>query len=289
MNIDKIFKAGLFLAGFITMLLIIASFISLLIESIPAIKAFGIRFLTSSTWDPVLEEFGFLPFFIGTLLTSIMALLISIPFSLAVSLFLSEYFKSGIISKILNYATDLLSGIPSVIYGFWGLFVLMPVVRYIEMKLGIIPYGVGILTASLILSIMIIPFSSSVAREVIRLVPSDIKEAAYSMGATHFEVIRKIILPYSKSGIFAGIMLAFGRALGETMAVTMVIGNANRIPKSLFEPGNTLASVIANEFAEASSDIHLSALIELGLLLFIVTLIINFAGSLVIKRFEIEK
>jgi phosphate transport system permease protein len=179
---------------------------------------------------------------------------------------------------------ELLAGVPSVIYGFCGLFLLAPLVRNLEMKLGMAPYGVGIFTASLVLSIMIIPYSASIGREVIGLVPSDLKEAALSLGATRFEVIRKVILPFGGSGIVAGILLSLGRALGETMAVTMVIGNSNFIPKSIFSPANTLASVIANEFTEATGSLYLASLIELGLVLFIVTTIINLIGKLIIRR-----
>jgi phosphate transport system permease protein len=171
-----------------------------------------------------------------------------------------------------------------VIYGFWGLFVLVPIIRGLQVKLGVLPYGVGIFSASLILSVMIIPYAASIGREVIALVPSDIKEAGYSLGATRQEVVTKIILPYARSGIGAGILLALGRALGETMAVTMVIGNANILPRSIFSPGNTMASVIANEFAEATGRLYLSSLIEIGVLLFLVTVIINLIGKYVIQR-----
>jgi phosphate transport system permease protein len=183
---------------------------------------------------------------------------------------------------------ELLAGVPSVIYGFCGLFLLAPLIRNLEIKLGVPPYGVGILTASLVLSIMIIPYSASIGREVIGLVPSDLKEAALSLGATRFEVIRKVILPYAGSGIVAGILLSLGRALGETMAVTMVIGNSNFIPKSIFSPANTLASVIANEFTEATGSLYLASLIKLGLVLFIVTTIINLIGKLIIRRMGVE-
>ncbi len=210
------------------------------------------------------------------------------PFSLAISIFIGEYFREGYLPSFLKNVTELLAGIPSIIYGFWALFVLVPVIRNVELKLGILPYGVGILTASLILSVMIIPYAASIAREVIALVPTDIKEAAYALGATRQEVITKVILPYARSGIFASILLALGRALGETMAVTMVIGNSNLLPQSLFSPGNTMASVIANEFTEATGKLYLSSLIEIGLILFLVTMIINIAGRYVIKKASVE-
>jgi len=174
-----------------------------------------------------------------------------------------------------------------VIYGLWGLFLLMPVTRHIQTLLGLTPYGVGIFTASLILSIMIIPFSASIGREVVSLIPADLKEAAYSLGATRFEVIKNIIIPYARSGIIAGILLAFGRAIGETMAVTMLIGNSNFLPKSIFSPANTMASVIANEFAE-STGIAASSLIYIGLVLFLVTTLVNIAGTYVIKKISLE-
>ncbi len=244
------------------------------------------KFLFLKEWDPVVEKFGMLPFLVGTLLTSIIALLISLPFSISIALFLGEYFKTGFISRVLSYSTDLLAGIPSVIYGFWGLYLLVPLIRKLEIKLGVLPYGVGILTASLILAVMIIPYASSIAREVIKLVPQDLIEAGYSLGATRYEVIKKVIIPYSFSGIFAGILLSFGRAFGETMAVTMVIGNSNFLPKSIFSPANTMASVIANEFTEATGDIHLSSLIHIGLWLFIITFLINLVGNIIIKRLK---
>jgi len=270
-------------------ILIFAIFLTLLISSFPALKTSGIRFLYGSTWDPVAKEFGSLPFLVGTLVTSFLALFISIPFSLAISIFLGEYFREGLASSLLKSSVELLAGIPSVIYGFCGIFILVPIVRAIEMKLGITPIGVGILTASTILSVMVIPYSASLGREVIQLVPSELKEAAYSLGATRYEVIRKVILPYARSGIFAGILLSLGRALGETMAVTMVIGNKNAIPKDIFSPSNTMASVIANEFMEASpGSLHLSSLVTIGLLLFVVTTVISIVGKYIIKKMSFE-
>ncbi len=285
---DKIFKGVLLVTGILFSLLFVIIFFSLLKESLPSIKSFGFNFIFLKEWNPVIEKFGMLPFLVGTLLTSIIALLISLPFSISIALFLGEYFKTGFISKLLSYSTDLLAGIPSVIYGFWGLYSLVPLVREIEIKLLVSPYGVGILTASLVLAIMIIPYASSIAREVIKLVPQDLIEAGYSLGATRYEVIKKIIIPYSFSGIFAGILLSFGRAFGETMAVTMVIGNSNFLPRSIFSPANTMASVIANEFAEATGALHLSSLIHIGLWLFIITFLINLLGNLIIKRLKIK-
>ncbi len=288
MKSDKIFKGLLYAAGLFMALLVFFAFLSLVQKSMSSIKAFGFNFLINPDWNPPLRKFGALAFFVGTLLTSILALLISIPFSIAISLFLGEYYRNNFFGKILDYTTDLLAGIPSVIYGLWGLFFMVPIVRKIELLVGVPPYGVGIFTASLILTIMIIPYTSSIGREVIRLVPKDLKEAAYSLGATQFEVVKKVILPYAKSGIFAGILLSFGRALGETMAVTMVIGNSNYLPSDVFAPANTMASVIANEFAEATDALHLSSLIELALFLFVISFVINYFGNIVIKRFRVN-
>lgn len=262
--------------------------VTLVIKSLPSIRAFGFSFLTTNTWDPIADQFGSVPFLLGTLATSFLALLISIPFSLSVAIFLGEYFRTSFLSSILKSIVELLAGIPSVVYGFFGMFVIVPWVRELQMAWGIPPYGVGIFTATLILAIMIVPFSASLSREVISLVPEDLKEAAYSLGATRFEVLRYVILPYARSGIFAGTLLALGRAIGETMAVTMVIGNSNLIPDSLFSPGNTMASVISNEFTEATGHLHLSSLIELGLCLFIVTVIINVAGRYIIQKFSVD-
>lgn len=283
------FRKILYLAGLGMLILLLAIFFSLMIESLPALRRFGFGFLIGKTWDPVQGEFGALPFLVGTLMSSFIALFIAMIFSLPVSIFLGEYFRQGGASTFMKSVIELLAGIPSVIYGFWGLFFLVPMVRGLEMILGIPPLGVGIFTASLILAVMIIPYAASIGTEVIKLVPADLKEAALSLGATRFEVIRKVVLPYAYSGIFAGILLALGRALGETMAVTMIIGNSNYIPKGLFSPGNTMASVIANEFTEATGSLYLASLIELALVLFIVTLVINLLGKLIIRKFSIGK
>jgi len=286
---EFIFHKILFFSAILMIILILAFFITLLISSIPSLKAFGFGFVYGKTWDPVSGVFGSIPFLIGTLLTSLLALIISIPFSISISIFLGEYFREGMASSLVKSSIELLAGIPSVIYGFCGIFILVPAIRALEMKLHITPMGVGIFTSSIVLSIMIIPFSASLGREVIQLVPSELKEAAYSLGATRYEVIRRIILPYARSGIFAGILLSLGRALGETMAVTMVIGNKNAIPKNIFDPANTIASVIANEFMEASpGSIHLSSLVAIALLLFVVTTIVNIIGRYIIKKLSVE-
>jgi len=284
---EKAFKKTLTISAIVAVIILIAIFFTLLINSFPSIKGFGARFFYDKTWDPVADEYGALPFLVGTLLTSFLALIISTPFSIAVSIFLGEYYKKGIVAETFKNVIDLLAGIPSVIYGFWGLFVLVPIVRFIEIKLNVPPYGVGIFTSSVILAIMILPFSVSLSRQVISMVPDHLKEAAYSLGATRYEVITKIIIPYTKSGLFAGLLLALGRALGETMAVTMLIGNTHAIPTGIFSPGNTMASVIANEFSEATGRLYTSALIEMGLFLFVVATVINIIGKQIIKRFTL--
>lgn len=285
---ERSFSATTTISGIIIILLLLGIFCSLVYSSMPAIKKFGLGFIFSKDWDPVFQRFGALPFLVGTLLTSFLALAISIPFSLAISILLGEYFKKGILSSLIKSVTEVLAGIPSVIYGFWGLFFLVPIVRSLEKSLSAPAHGIGIFTSSVILSIMIIPYAASMSREVIEMTPSDIKEAAYSLGATRYEVIKKIILPYAKSGIFAGFILSLGRALGETMAVTMLIGNSNFMPKSIFSPGNTMASVIANEFTEATYQLYTASLIEIGLILMIVTTIINLIGRHIIRRTSIS-
>ena len=285
---ESLFKTTLVVIGAAMVILVLGILITLIVESLPSIKSLGIKYLWGKTWDPINNVYGAFPFLLGTLLTSFLALIISIPFSFAIAVYLGEYNPKGWLSNFLKNTVELIAAVPSVIYGFWGLLVMVPLVRSLEMKLGVLPYGIGIFTASLILAIMIIPYAASLGREMIRLVPSQLKEAAYSLGATRYEVIRSVILPYTRSGLFAGILLSLGRALGETMAVTMVIGNTSLIPTSIFAPGNTMASVIANEFTEADHTVYLSALIELGLVLFLVTVVINMIGKRIIKRFTNE-
>ena len=285
---ETLFKRSLVVIGAFMVILVLGILLTLIIESVPSIKSLGIKYLWGTTWDPVNNIYGAAPFLLGTILTSFLALIISIPFSFAIAVYLGEYNPKGWLSNFLKNTVELIAAVPSVIYGFWGLLVLVPLVRSLEMKLGILPYGIGIFTASLILAVMIIPYAASLGREMIRLVPSPLKEAAYSLGATRYEVLKNVILPYTKSGLFAGILLSLGRALGETMAVTMVIGNTSLIPTSIFAPGNTMASVIANEFTEADHTVYLSALIELGLVLFLVTVVINMIGKRIIKRFTNE-
>ena len=285
---ENVFRRTLVIVSLATVVLVLGIMLTLIVQSVLSVKASGLGYLWGKTWDPVRDIFGAYPFLLGTLLTSFTALIISIPFSFAVGIFLGEYYPKGWIPNLLKNTVELIAAVPSVIYGFWGLAVLVPIVRSFETAIGVEPVGLGIFTSSLILAVMIIPYAASLSRSMIQMVPSNLKEAAYSLGATRWEVIRSVILPYTKSGLFAGILLSLGRALGETMAVTMVIGNTSLIPKNLFSPGNTMASVIANEFTEADHPVYLSALIELGLVLFLVTVVINMIGKRLIGRFTNE-
>jgi len=285
---DSIFKVALTGSAVLMLLLLAAVFVTLILDALPSIRANGLAFFYEQTWDPIFEKYGSLVFTVGTLLTSFLALAISIPFALAIALYLGEYFREGAISTLIKSAIELLAGIPSVVYGFWALFVLVPLVRSVEMQCGVVPYGVGILTAALVLAVMIIPYSAAIGSDVVSLVPADLKEAALSLGATRYEMIRRVVLPYARSGICAGILLSLGRAIGETMAVTMVIGNSNLMPTNIFSPANTMASIIANEFAEATDKIYIASLIQIGLLLMIITLIINLAGTYIIKKMTVK-
>ncbi|MEO8711421.1 MAG: phosphate ABC transporter permease subunit PstC, partial [Parafilimonas sp.] len=233
---EGFFKRSLVTIAVIMILLVLGIFLTLIVQSVPSIKALGIKYLWGKTWNPVTNVYGAYPFLLGTLLTSFLALIISIPFSFAVAIYLGEYNTKGWLSNLLKNAVELIAAVPSVIYGFWALIVLVPMVRALEIKLGVVPYGIGIFTASVVLAIMIIPYAASIGREMIKIVPQSLKEGAYSLGATRYEVIRSVVLPYTKSGLFAGILLSLGRALGETMAVTMVIGNTSIIPNSIFAP-----------------------------------------------------
>jgi phosphate transport system permease protein len=281
---ETVFNKTLMIMGLIMIIIVLGIFLTLIIQSLPSIKALGPSYLWGKVWNPVEDVYGAWPFLLGTLLTSFLALIISIPFSISVAIFLGEYHPQGWLPNLLKDTVELIAAVPSVIYGFWGLAVLVPIVRNLESHIGVAPVGVGIFSSSLILAIMIIPYAASLGRSMINMVPSHLKEAAYALGATRWEVIRSVVLPYTKSGLFAGILLSLGRALGETMAVTMVIGNTSLIPKNIFSPGNTMASVIANEFTEADKPVYLSALIELGLVLFLVTVVINMIGKKIIDR-----
>ncbi len=278
---DKVTRLLLFTASVLLLLITAAMLYSLVEGAIPAFQKFGLGFVISAEWNPSesKENYGALPFIIGTLVTSVLALLICLPLSFATSLFLSEYFNKTRVSSIFGTMVDLLAGIPSIVYGLWGFYVLMPFV----VDMGLATNGFNIFTASIILAIMIIPYATSISTEIIKLVPSELKEAAYALGATKREVIFNVVVPSASSGIVAGYILAFGRAIGETMAVTMLIGNSNRIPTSLFDAGNSMASIIANQFGEAEG-LKLSSLIAIGLLLFVITAIINFFGKLIIRQ-----
>ncbi len=280
-NSDKVLKRVLFASSIVILLIVGGMLISLIKGSMPSISEFGWKFLVSSKWDPTQgsESYGALAFIAGTLMTSVLALIIAIPLAFFTSLFVAEYFKGTKMAAVVGTLVDLLAGIPSIIYGLWGFYILCPLV----VKLGLSPQGFGIFTSSLILAIMIVPYATSLSNTTIAMVPNELKEAAYSLGATRLEVIKTVVLPNARSGIAASYILALGRALGETLAVTMLIGNANIIPNSIFSTGNTMASVIANQFGEASG-LQLSALIEIGLLLFAMTTIVNAIGKYIIKK-----
>ncbi len=282
---DRLFNFLLLLTALVVPVVCGGVLYSLTTDALPVLNHFGLwEFMTSSEWSYAEgnEHYGALPFITGTLLTTLLALLFCIPFSLPVSLFVGEYYKGTRMASILSTITDLLAGIPSIIYGLWGFYLLRPLI----MSLGISQQGSGILTASLVLAIMIVPYASSLSAEFIKMVPADLKEGAYSLGATRFEVIRHIVFPVAGSGIFSSYVLAIGRALGETMTVTMLIGNTNQMPTSLTATGNTMASIIANQFGEADG-LRLSSLIAIGLLLFLITALINMVGKLMIKRARI--
>jgi phosphate transport system permease protein len=293
---DSIFRLLTSIAALAIIGLVILLAFELYQGSQITIKLFGFGFVIKSTWDPVHVVFGALPFIYGTLLTSLIALLIGLPIGLGVAIFLSEKIRAKLsINQFLGSLIELLAAVPSVIYGLWALFVLSPFLRvYVEAPLhqflGFIPlfstavFGLDFFTAGVILAIMIIPTVSAISRDVLNAVPTSQREAMYSLGATDWEVIRKSILPYAKSGLFGAAILGLGRAVGETMAVTMVIGNEPSLSPSLFHGGYTMAAVIANEFTEATSTTFVSALIEIGLILFFVALIINVFARLLIWR-----
>ena len=285
---DLLFRLSTQFFAFMVLLVLAGIVVSLMLGAWPAIKAFGIPFLFSDAWDPVKEQFGALVPIYGTLVTSAIALLIGIPVSFGIALFLTELSPNWL-KRPLGTAIELLAAIPSIIYGMWGLFVFAPVFServqpWLNSSVGtwpIIgklfqgpPLGIGMLSAGIILAIMVIPFITAVMRDVFEIVPSVLKESAYGIGCTTWEVVWNIVLPYTKIGVVGAIMLGLGRALGETMAVTFVIGNAHKLSISLFEPGNSIASALANEFTEAVGDLYGPALIELGLILFIITFIV---------------
>lgn len=285
----------------ITVLVMLGGVIVALIDgSIPAIKAFGFDFLTTQKWNPVTEKFGALAPIYGTLMTAFIAMLIGVPISIGIAIFITELCPPKL-KRPISTAIELLAGIPSIIYGIWGLFVLAPLLQqYVQPALIATfenvpwlselfagpPYGIGVLTAGLILSIMVLPFITSITRDVFETVPPMLKESAYGLGCTTWEVVRHIVLPYTRTGVIGGVMLGLGRALGETMAVTFVIGNAHRISTSLLAPGTTISASIANEFTEAVGDLYTSSLVALGLILFIITFIVLAAARLMLLRLQ---
>lgn len=279
---DKIFRVLLILSAVVILIIGGGIVYSLTADASGAFEHFGFwNFIFSDDWVTTAgkESYGALPFITGTLLTTILALLMCIPFSLPVALFTGEYFRGKKIAAVLGTVTDLLAGIPSIIYGLWGFYVL----RNVFMHLNLSPQGSGILTAAFVLAIMIVPYAASLSSEFIKMVPSDLKEGAYAMGATRAEVIRRVVFPMAGSGIFSAYILAIGRALGETMTVTMLIGNTNQMPETLRTTGNTMASIIANQFGEADG-LKLSSLIAIGLLLFLITAVINMIGKILIRK-----
>lgn len=290
MRKDLGFRLGTGVFGLVLILIVAAIGVELVRQSWLSIQKFGLGFWRTDIWDPVSGEFGALPFIWGTLYSSVLALAISTPIALGIAVFISELCPARL-KQPLVFLTELLAAIPSIVYGLWGIFVLVPLVREFELWIPDSwrewtlfsgpPVGVGMLSAALILAIMVIPFSSSVAREVLKSVPVAQREGAYALGATRFEAI-SAALYYARTGIVGSVMLGFGRALGETMAVTMVIGNNPQVSMSLFAPQYTMAAVIANEFTEAADELYLHALIEIGLVLFVITLIVNFLSRLLI-------
>jgi len=293
---DFIFHKVTFLFALSVLLVLMGIIASLVHGSWPAFKEFGPSFITTVDWDPVNDKYGALIAIVGTLTTSGIALLIAFPISFGIALFLTEICPAWL-KRPLGTAVELLAGIPSIIYGMWGLFIFAPFfAEYVQPELqetlGQLPgigklfqgptIGIGILAAGIILSIMIIPFIASVMRDVFEVVPPILKESAYGLGCTKWEVVRKIVLPYTKIGVVGGVMLGLGRALGETMAITFVIGNANRLSWSLFAAGNSIASTLANEFAEADTPLHVASLFALGLILFAITFVVLSAAKLML-------
>lgn len=287
---DGIFRVATAAFAAVVLILVIAIGVELSRQSWLSVQKFGFSFWTGSNWDPVSGQFGALPFIWGTAYSSLLALALAAPIALGIAIFISEL-SPRVLQRPLSYLTELLAAIPSIVYGLWGIFVLVPLVRKLELAVPAAmrktplfsgpPLGVGMLTAALILAVMVIPFTSSVAREILRNVPLAQREAAYALGATRWEAI-KVAIGFGRTGIIGAVMLGLGRAMGETMAVTMVIGNNPQVSASLFAPQYTMAAVIANEFTEAADDLYLHALIEIGLLLFIITVAVNFLSRFLI-------
>ncbi|MGB6346360.1 MAG: phosphate ABC transporter permease subunit PstC [Methyloceanibacter sp.] len=298
--IDQIFKALTRTSAIAVLVVLAGVMLSLVIGSLPTWRAFGFEFFTSESWNPVTEKFGALPAIYGTIVTSAIAMLIGVPVSFGIAIFLTEICPDRL-RRTISTAIELLAGIPSIIYGIWGLFVFAPFLQAHLQPLLIDtfanvpvlnqlfagpPYGIGLLTAGLILAIMVLPFITSITREVFETVPPVLKEAAYGIGCTRWEVMRRVVLPYTRVGVIGGVMLGLGRALGETMAVTFVIGNAHRIMPSIMAPGTTISASIANEFTEATGELYTSALIALGLILFFITFTVLAAARLMLIRID---
>ena len=295
---DVVFRHITRAAALAVLIILGGIIVSLVLGSLPALRTFGVSFLYQEVWNPVTEQFGAIAPIYGTIVTSLIAMLIAVPVGLFIALFLTELCPMWL-RRPIGIAIELLAGIPSIIYGIWGLFVFAPFLQqYVQPFLielfGNIPllsilfagppYGIGIFTAGLILAIMVLPFITSISRDVFEAVPPVLKEAAYGLGCTTWEVARYVVLPYTRVGVIGGIMLGLGRALGETMAVTFVIGNAHRISGSLLAPGTTISATIANEFTEAVGDLYTSALIALGLILFVITFIVLAIARLLLLR-----
>ena len=289
-------------AALVVLLILGGAIVSLIEGSIPAFQAFGFGFFTTEVWNPVTEKFGAGAAIFGTLVTSIIAMAIAVPVGIGIAIFLTELCPPTL-RRPIGIAIELLAGIPSIIYGIWGLFVLAPFLQvYVQPALISLfgnvpvlstlfagpPYGIGMLTASLILAIMVLPFVTSISRDVFETVPLMLKELAYGIGCTTWEVVRNVVIPYTRVGVIGGVMLGLGRALGETMAVTFVIGNAHKISASLLAPGTTISATIANEFTEAVGDLYTSSLIALGLILFMITFIVLAIARLMLMRLDIK-
>src|SRR5712672_1739762 len=287
-------------AAILVLIILSGVIIALFSGALPALHAFGFNFLIEERWNPVTEKFGALAPIYGTLVTSFIAMAIAVPIGLLIAVFLTELCPMWL-RRPIGIAIELLAGIPSIIYGIWGLFIFAPFLQetlqpFLIMVFGEIPvlsslfagppYGIGTLTAGLILAIMVLPFITSISRDVFDAVPPVLKEAAYGLGCTTWEVVRNVVLPYTRVGVIGGVMLGLGRALGETMAVTFVIGNAHRISSSVLAPGTTISATIANEFTEAIGDLYTSSLIALGLILFVITFIVLAAARYLLMRIE---
>jgi len=289
---DRILRGVVRAAALSLVVLVVALAAEMVFRAGPSVRAFGLQFLYTSVWDPVAERFGAVPFIYGTLVSSLLAMVIAVPLGLGAAIYLAELAPQWIRAPVA-FLVELVAAIPSVVYGLWGIFVLAPLLRVwvqpaLGQTLGFLPlfqgppYGVGMLAAGIILAIMTVPFITAVGREVLLAVPNTQREAALALGATRWETTRIAVLRYGRSGLIGAILLGLGRALGETMAVTMVIGNRPEVAISLFAPGYTMASVIANEFTEATSDLYLSALVQIGLLLFVVTVAVNALARLLV-------